>query len=99
MSAKVTPEDVRKVAELGRLGLSDEEIKKATQQLSGILDHFSEIQKITTKGVPTSDDVTGLKNVMREDEAKQDDLCKAKDLLAAAPEMKDGQFKVKAVFE
>ncbi len=87
------------MAALGRLGLSDEEVKRATQQLSGILDHFSQIQKIKTKGVPTSDDVTGLKNVIREDEAKQNDLCTPEELLKAAPETKNGQFKVKAVFE
>lgn len=99
MSAKVTPEEVKKVAQLGRLGLTDEEIERATQQLSSILDHFSQIQKIKTKNVSTSDDVTGLKNVTREDEARQNDLCEAKNLLEAAPEIKNGQFKVKAVFE
>ena len=99
MTTEITPEEVRKVANLARLGLSDEEIQRATQQLSGILDHFSQIQKIDTKGVPTSDDVTGLKNVMREDEAKPENLCATEELLKRAPETKDGQFKVKAVFE
>lgn len=99
MSAAVTPEEVKKVAQLGRLGLTDEEITRATSQLSGILDHFSEIQKIDVKGVPTSDDVTGLKNVTREDEVKSEVLCSTEALLAAAPETKDGQFKVKALFE
>src|SRR5688572_11532457 len=95
----VTPEEVRKVAQLGRLGLSDEEVTRATQQLSGILDHFSQIQKIDTTGVPTSDDVTGLKNVTRADQVKPEDLCATAELLQRAPEAKAGQFKVKAVFE
>jgi len=99
MSANVTPKEVKKVAHLGRLGLTDEEVHRATQQLSGILDHFSEIQKIKTKNVPTSDDVTGLKNVTRPDEAKPEELCTREELLDRAPEMKNGQFKVKAVFE
>lgn len=99
MSAKVTSEEVKKVAQLGRLGLSDEEIARATTQLSGILEHFSEIQKIKTKGVPTSDDVTGLKNVTRDDTAKPEVLCDTKELLNRAPETKDGQLRVKAVFE
>lgn len=99
MSAAVTSEEVKKVAQLGRLGLTDDEVERATQQLSGILEHFSQIQEIKTKNVPTSDDVTGLKNVTREDEAKPDDLCAAEALIKAAPETKDGQFKVKAVFE
>lgn len=99
MSTKVTAEEVKKVAQLGRLGLSDEEVRKATEQLSGILDHFSEIQKIKTEGVPASDDVTGLKNVTREDDAKPNVLCAADELLKRAPETKAGQVKVKAVFE
>ena len=99
MSAKVTSEEVKKVAQLGRLGLTDPEIQRATEQLSGILEHFSEIQKIKTKGVPTSDDVTGLKNVTREDKAQPEALCDTKELLDRAPETKDGQLKVKAVFD
>lgn len=95
----VTSGEVKNVAQLGRLGLTDDEVGRATQQLSDILGHFSQIQKIKTKGVPTSDDVTGLKNVTREDEAKPEELCFTDALLQAAPESKNNQFKVKAVFE
>ena len=99
MSKKVTTQEVKKVAQLGRLGLSHEEVNRATQQLSSVLDHFSQIQKMKTEGVPTSDDVTGLKNITREDEAKPEELCATDELLKTAPETKDKQFKVKAVFE
>lgn len=99
MPQTISPNEVKKVAQLGRLGLTEEEVKRATQQLSGILDHFSEIQKIKTKGVPTSDDVTGLKNVTRDDNAHPEVLCENKELLTRVPETKDGQIKVKAVFE
>lgn len=99
MSAKVTPEEVKKIAALARVGLTDQETKKASHDLGNILDHFSVIQKIDTKDVPTSDDVTGLNNVTREDTADADALCTAEALLKAAPETKDNQFKVKAIFE
>lgn len=99
MPQVISQDEVRKVAQLARLGLSDEEIERATQQLSGILEHFSAIQKIKTKNIPTSDDVTGLKNVTRADEARPEELCSTDELLKAAPEMKNRQFKVKAVFE
>lgn len=99
MSKKVTAQEVKKVAQLGRLGLSDEEITSATQQLSMVLEHFSEIQKIKTDGVPTADDMTGLQNVTREDTAQPEELCAADELLKSAPETKDKQIKVKAVFE
>lgn len=99
MSAKVTPEEVRKIAALARLGLTDEELARASAQISGILDHFSIIQKIDTQGVPTSDDVTGLQNVTREDNAKAEALCATEAVLKGAPELKENQFKVKAVFD
>ncbi len=99
MSKKVTAQEVKKVAQLGRLGLSAEEIMSATQQLSGVLNHFSQIQKIKTDGVPTADDMTGLKNVTRDDTARPEELCTADELLKSAPETKNKQFKVKAVFE
>lgn len=99
MSTKVTPQEVRKIAQLARLGLTDEEITRATAQLSSILEHFSQIQKIKTKNIPTSDDVTSLKNITRTDEARPETLCRTDALLEAAPEIKNQQFKVKAVFE
>lgn len=99
MSNQVTVQEVKKVAQLARLGLSDEELASATRQLSGVLEHFSEIQKIKTAGVPTADDVTGLQNVTREDTARPEELCAADELLKRAPKTKGKQIKVKAVFE
>lgn len=99
MSKKVTAEQVKKVAHLGRLGVSDEEVNRATEQLSSVLNHFSQIQKIKTEGIPTADDVTGLKNITRADTARPEQLCATNELLLRAPETKDGHLKVKAVFE
>lgn len=99
MSAKITPEEVQKIAALARLGLTEQEQERAATQISGILDHFSVIQKIDTKDVPTSDDVTGLSNVTRDDEAHAEALCATDAILEAAPELKDKQIKVKAIFD
>jgi aspartyl-tRNA(Asn)/glutamyl-tRNA(Gln) amidotransferase subunit C len=91
--------DVKKIASLARVGLTDEEISRAARDLANIFDHFSVIQKIDTKGVPTSDDITGLSNVTRADKAVPEDLCNTSSLLEAAPEVKAQQVKVKAVFD
>ncbi len=95
---QITKEEVQRIAKLARLKLTDEEIKAAVKDLSGILEHFSAIQNIDTEGVPTSDDASGLINVMREDIAEQGSIASGEDVVNAAPETKDGQLKVKSVF-
>jgi aspartyl-tRNA(Asn)/glutamyl-tRNA(Gln) amidotransferase subunit C len=99
MGDKITEEEVKKVASLARLGMTEVEIERATQNLRSILGHFAAIQQIDTAGVPTSDDVTGLKNVARVDEAAPENICSADRLLELTPETQGRYVKVKAVFE
>ena len=92
-------DDVERIAALARLPLAGEAAQQAQRDLAGILTHFAQIQKVTTKDVATSDDVTGLKNVTRADEERADTLCSSETLLAAAPDRSNNHLKVKAVFE
>lgn len=86
----ITPEEVRAIARLSRLGLTDEEVELRTNDLSGILGHFSAIGDIDTENVPLADDASGLSNVAREDVARQNTLCAAQDLV-------EGHLRVPAV--
>jgi len=95
---KITKTEVKKMAQLARLKLSDKEIEAATKDLSSILEHFSTIQSIDTTGVPTSDDVSGLSNIARSDTPDQGNIASIEDTLKAAPDTKDGQLKVTSVF-
>lgn len=99
MSHNITDKDVVLIAALARLLLTSDELKTATNQLQGILDNFSTIQSIDTSSTPTSDDVTGLKNVTREDIPNRNSLSTPAELLDKAPYTKDGHIKVKAVFK
>jgi aspartyl-tRNA(Asn)/glutamyl-tRNA(Gln) amidotransferase subunit C len=96
---KITKQEVEHIAQLSRLGLSDKEISQAAKDLCSILKHFSHIQKIDTSKTPTSDDVTGLVNVTREDAAEDETLCDKNTLLDNAPDTHQGQIKIKAIFE
>lgn len=98
MSNTITTQDVETIAKLSRMQLSSEEVEAATQQLQGILGNFSAIQSIDTKDTPTSDDITGLKNVVRQDTPEENTLCSKQALLDRAPQVQDDQIKVKAVF-
>ncbi len=99
MPSPISLEQVKQVAQLARLGLTDTDAHQAAQDLGNILSHFSEIQSIDTQGVPTSDDVTGLKNITRPDASEPEILCSHQDLLDTAPETMDAQIKVKAIFD
>lgn len=98
MPTHLTPNEIAKVARLSRLKLTPAEQQQATTQLDGILGHFAAIQKIATTDVPPADDVTGLHNIARADEAKPDTLTTAAMLLEQAPATKNNQIKVQAVF-
>jgi len=93
----ITPADVARMAALGRIALTAKETEAATKDLAGILDHFATIQHVDTNNIPPADDVTGLSNITRVDEAQPEAICPTEALLAAAPAVKDSHVKVKAV--
>ncbi len=93
----LTIEEVRKVAHLARLRLSDEELERMQQQLSSILDYMQMLQEVDVTGVPPTAQVTDVVNVMRPDEVRPS--LPVEDALAGAPAREDGYFKVKPVLE
>jgi aspartyl-tRNA(Asn)/glutamyl-tRNA(Gln) amidotransferase subunit C len=94
--SKLSRDDVLKLAALSKLRLNDEEIEKLRVELSEILSYVEQLDEVDTEGVEPTYQVTGLKNVFRKDEIK-DYGYKTEDLLRNAPEVQDGQFKVKRV--
>ncbi|MBI2007621.1 Asp-tRNA(Asn)/Glu-tRNA(Gln) amidotransferase subunit GatC [Candidatus Saccharibacteria bacterium] len=96
--SKLTRDQVLKLAHLSRLKLSDEEIERFSQELSEILTYVEMLDKANTQGLEPTYQVTGLKNVMRDDEVI-DYQAKPQNLLAGAPAIEKNQFKVKRVIE
>lgn len=93
----LTSDDVRHVADLARLHLTDEEVRLYTQQLSAILDYAERLQEVDTSGVPPTPYVLPLQNVMAED-IPQPSLPNEV-ALANAPDKANGFFHVRTVFE
>ena len=94
---QLTTDEVRHVAELAKLALTEAEIVQYTQQLSAILDYATLLQAVDTSGVPPTPYILPLTNVMREDEAAP---CLSNAVaLANAPDRDQGFFRVRAVFE
>lgn len=92
--AKLTREDVLKLARLARLDLSDEEVAEYAEELSEILQYVEQLQSVDVTGLKPTNQVTGLTNVMREDEVKSYGYEPA-ELLKNVPHVQDGQIKVK----
>lgn len=99
----LTPEQVRHVAKLARLRLSEAEVDKFSNQLTAILDYVAILNEVDTEGVEPTSQVTGLENVTRMDEVRSAEAAKGlgtpDELLACSPLPKDrDQIRVKPVF-
>lgn len=92
--AKLTREDVLKLAQLARLQLSEAEIEEYATELTEILQYVEQLQKVDVDGLKPTNQVTGLTNVTRPDEIR-DYGYKPEDLLKNVPSTKDNQIKVK----
>jgi aspartyl-tRNA(Asn)/glutamyl-tRNA(Gln) amidotransferase subunit C len=93
----LTEAEVRHVANLARLQLTDAEAAQYAEQLSAILDYAEMLQQVDTSHVPPTPYVLPLQNVLRSDTAEAG-LSNAA-ALANAPDQADGFFRVRAVFE
>lgn len=93
----LTREEVEHIAELAKVGLTDEEIERYRQQLSAILEYAQRLQELDTEAIPPTASVLALQNVMRSDEVRPS--MPREEVLANAPDVQDGQFRVKAVLE
>lgn len=94
--AKLTKTEVRHVAQLARLGLTEKGVKKFQRQLSAILDYVDQLNEVDTTSIEPISQVTGLENVTRED-ATRPSLTQ-EEALSNAPDQHNGFFKVKPVF-
>ena len=95
---KLSKEEVKHIALLARLGLSEEEMEKYTQQLSSILDYVEQLKEVDTEGVEPTAQVTGLENVLRSDLIAACPEEEMKKLVAMAPEHEDNLVKTRSVF-
>jgi len=95
---KLSKEEVKHIAHLARLGLTEEELEKYTQQLSSILDYVEQLKEVNTDGVEPTAQVTGLENVLRPDSIAACPEEEMKKLVAMAPEHEDNLVKTRSVF-
>ena len=88
----ISEEQVRHVANLARLGLSDEEVGRMGGQLDAILESIEKIGELDLADVPPTSNPLDLTNVLRPDEPRAE--LPRLEALSNAPDPVDEQFAV-----
>ena len=95
MSRIVSEDEVRQVANLARLGLSNDEVKKMGEELGLILESVEQIEELDLSDVPPTANPLNSTNVLRPDEPDVPLQCLPREeVLSPAPETVDGLFAV-----
>ena len=68
MTSKFSPDDIKHLAQLAKLKLSTEEVRKFAPQLQDIVQFFEQLQEVKTKAIAETSQTTGLENIWRDDE-------------------------------
>ena len=90
-------EEVLHIAQLARVGITDEEVTRLSEQLSDILENFEVLQQIDTENVPPTAQSIALENVMADDEIIPS--MDTREILANTPSQEQDHCKIKAVLE
>ena len=93
----LTADEVRYIAKLARVALSDAEVERLGGELSSILNHFQVLNDIDTADVPPTAQSFDLHNVERVDETRPSSPLE--DVLLNAPRREDDYIRVRGVLD
>ena len=97
LPARITSEEVRHIAALARVAMTDDEVERMRDEMAHIMENFDALSQVDTDHVEPSGHSVGLESVMRPDQVVES--ADREDLLANAPS-RDGDFvRVRAVLE
>ncbi len=97
MPQTLTSDEVRHIALLARIGMTEDDIEQMRHHLSDILAQFDALSRVDTGDLQPTGHSVNLLSVMREDAAKPSQS--QDDTLANAPNRQDDLIRVKAVLE
>jgi aspartyl-tRNA(Asn)/glutamyl-tRNA(Gln) amidotransferase subunit C len=93
--SKIDTAEVKRIAALAKIGLTDNEATAMAGELDQIVEFVETLQSVDTEGVILTNQVTGLTDAWRADEIKPS--LDRNELLKNAPEQQDGYIKVRRV--
>ncbi len=94
---KLSREEVLHIALLARVGVSEEDVEKLSEQLSDILENFEVLEQVDTTDVPPTTQSIALQNVTSDDTAVSS--LPPDQVLANAPRKEADFFRVRAVLD
>ena len=97
MAKIISDETIEYVGILAKLELSDEEKEQAKKDMANMLDYIDTLNELDTSGVEPMSHVFPVNNVFREDVVTNGD--DREEILANAPEAKEGAFVVPKTFD
>ncbi len=89
---KIAEQEVRKIAELSRLSLSSDELKKRTEDMNNIINYMDTLNEIDTDNVKELYNVNDMSNSLRDDTFEQS--LEKKDVLKNSPSSNDDYIEV-----
>ncbi len=97
MHHQVSQDEVRHVAKLARLTLSEEDVAEYANDLNAILDYVAKLGELDTENVPPTSHVLKIRNVWRDDEPGKPST--ARMILKNAPRREKDFFQVPKILE
>ena len=89
--------DIRKVAKLARIALSEKELEEYGRQLGDILEHAAQVQSLPTEGVEPTSHPLPMVNAFRRDIVTGS--LPRDEVLGQAPDAADGYFRVPRILD
>lgn len=95
----ISKKEIKHIAKLARLGLSEKEMGKMEKEISSILEYFEKLKEVDVSKVEPTFHSVPIENVTREDKVSAKSDVPSTKLLYLAPDKKDGYLKVKSIFQ
>ncbi|WP_108671818.1 Asp-tRNA(Asn)/Glu-tRNA(Gln) amidotransferase subunit GatC [Peribacillus acanthi] len=95
--SRISLDQVKHVANLARLAITEEEAQSFVKNLDAIIGFAEQLNELDTTGVQPTSHVLDIKNVFRQDEAKEG--LPVEQVMKNAPDSKDGYIRVPSILE
>ena len=96
--------NIDNLAELAKINLSNEELKKYKDQINNIIDHFSSLKKIDTENFNSNYWEIDNNKIADVDDLRKDEIIESvhfekKEIFQNAPENENGFFKIRKILD
>jgi aspartyl-tRNA(Asn)/glutamyl-tRNA(Gln) amidotransferase subunit C len=92
----ISKEEIKKLADLARIDVNDEEIDGLRGDMDAILDYVGQIKEVTGN-TKVGSEIKALRNVLREDGEPTESETYSKELVAEFPNKEKNYLKVKKI--